>query len=168
MNLSDINNFVKVHFEDKSITLTDVEIQAKEKLIQTFIVFFGLLLTDNINTEFHKGLVTCFIPFLIFSLIYYCSIMKSDKTMNKQFANLTACGISYYFSSAVALYVETYGKYGDRSQHFFGLGLLSYISSFFFISISHLLDALNLYYNSLINIVFPILLTIIIFYSLYI
>lgn len=84
--------------------LSKDEAEKRERLVQTYLVVFGLLLSYSGNPDLQAGLMKFFIAFLIASLVYYSMLARSAGS--KRFRNLMALSMGVFFSSAfVSCYV---------------------------------------------------------------
>lgn len=97
-------------FKKTSIHIIEKEVEKRERLLQTYIVVFGLLLAYGQDNLLQKYLMGWFVPFLLASMLYYSSLTTSLPTLlgiikhtidgNIRFINLLAI-----FSSCVLSYV---------------------------------------------------------------
>lgn len=91
-------------------TYSEKEIEKKERLAQTYIVIFGLLITSE--SVFPESLVIIFFFFLV-SIIPYYTILTNIKTQIKIKASnmprsINRLAILSSFLFGVALYIYTY------------------------------------------------------------
>lgn len=72
------NRFNKTEIDEKEldrrISITDREVGRRERLIQTYIVVFGLLVAYGQESPLQKFSMGGFLIFLIFSMAYYSAI----------------------------------------------------------------------------------------------
>ena len=116
------------------IALQENEIEKKERLAQTYIVIFGLLLasSQNENTQQYLGLIFFF--FLI-TIIPYYTFLTNIKTPIKNEANdpsnlINLCAVFASFSLGLAIVVFTYPILNDM-YFSITIPLLNFITSIF-------------------------------------
>lgn len=78
--------------------LSDKVIERKERLIQTYIVIFGLLIAYDGDMVLQRLLMYLFIIFLIVSISYYTSISSSYASTYRVLINKMAVVIAFNFS----------------------------------------------------------------------
>lgn len=84
----------------KDSGLSNAEAEKRERLIQTYLVVFGLFLSYSADSELQAILMKYFLWFLVPSLIYYSMLTVSFS--NRHFLNLMALLMGIDFSVAFA------------------------------------------------------------------
>lgn len=88
----------------KSEELSKDEAEKRERLVQTYLVVFGLLLSYSGDPALQAVLMKRFIAFLLASLVYYSLLTRS--VGSKPLRNIFAIFMAGFFSSAfVSCYV---------------------------------------------------------------
>lgn len=94
----------------ESSDLSNDEAEKRERLIQTYLVVFGLLLSYSGYPDLQAGLMVRFIGFLMASLTYYSMLTRSAGS--KHIRNLLVLTMASIFSSAfVSCYVAFSGYF---------------------------------------------------------
>lgn len=78
------------------------EIERRERLVQTYLIIIGFLITFNQNLLAQKFSMVFLILLLISFLIYYVTLTK---TKDLEFINFTAILFSLVFSFILAMYI---------------------------------------------------------------
>lgn len=93
------------------VGLSDGEVEKRERLVQTYLIVFGLLLSYDRDLALQKNMMTSFVGFLLASLCYYSMLTRSFG--GKLYRNLAAFGMALTFSYAVvSCYVAFAGLVG--------------------------------------------------------
>jgi len=85
----------------KEVNITAEMIESKQRLVQTYIVLFGLLISYNHDYTLQAHMMRNFIMFLMFSVMYYTSLKTGRTRIVRLLFNLIAFLVCYYFSSAI-------------------------------------------------------------------
>ena len=85
-------------FEDKRLRFSDREIDRRERMVQIYIVFMGLLLTYFKLVASDIGLFLFFNLFVICSIGYYSSFSSFMDSSRRKHLNLLALGVAFSFS----------------------------------------------------------------------
>lgn len=115
-----------VVFFGKPAEISKDDAEKRERMIQTYLVVFGLLLSYNGDPNLQGRLMMIFIPFLIASLFYYSFIMRSRGS--RLFFNILALGMGLFFS--VALATCYFAFVGQTVVWFFKLTFVVIVSFF--------------------------------------
>jgi len=129
MNFSERNKLIKYKSKE--------ELSNKEKLIQSYLIIYGLLVTFNQyiqNKDIHLITLACFVVFFILTVLYYIIITTPEDQQVSLFLNikqitvlnLCACILGLSFSSTVTLYLFFLAS-EDALMNFSFLGLLGYV-----------------------------------------
>jgi len=110
--------------------LSDKVIERKERLIQTYIVVFGLLIAYDGDMALQKLLMYLFMSFLLFSISYYTLLSSSYASTNGFTINSLTWFIAFNFS--LSLIVSMY-KFYMLNTDFYSLILPSWLSSVWFV-----------------------------------
>lgn len=84
----------------KPIELSKDDAEKRERMVQTYLVMFGLLVSYGGDPDLQGSLMIIFIPFLIGSLFYYSLIMRSRGS--RLVLNFIALFMGLFFSLALA------------------------------------------------------------------
>lgn len=96
-------------FLNPNVTLSDHDVEARERLIQTFLIIFGLFLSSG-DLDLQKTLMHYFTAFLWFSLFYYLMLTRRVARIGKLFYNVMAVAMACLFSSAFTACVAAFGN----------------------------------------------------------
>lgn len=97
-------------FKKTSVHMIEKEVEKRERLLQTYIVVFGLLLAYGQDELLQKTMMGWFIPFLIASMMYYSSLTTSLPTpfvliKHAIHGNVLMINMLAFFSSLILSYV---------------------------------------------------------------
>lgn len=95
---------------DPSIVLSDRDVEKRERLIQTYLIVFGLFLSYDHDLALQKVLMKYFILFLWFSLSYYLFLTRQTLGVGKFTYNTFALLISLVFCYAFVLCAYAFGN----------------------------------------------------------
>jgi hypothetical protein len=98
------------------VKLAEREIEKRERLVQTYIVLFGLLLSYGQNFSLQENAMQCFLFFLIMVMIYYVTITcflnspvhVSDLKRYLLIVNSLGIVISFLLSYVVSMYCDNF------------------------------------------------------------
>ncbi|RXA15655.1 hypothetical protein EQO05_14685 [Methanosarcina sp. MSH10X1] len=95
---------------ENEVTFQEKEIEKKERLAQTYILIFGLLLASNQNQDSQQYLVLIFFLFLITIIPYYTFLTNIKNPIknkaNANLINLLASFVSLSFGLAIVVYTH--------------------------------------------------------------
>jgi hypothetical protein len=92
------------------VNLTNEEIERKERLIQTFIVVFGLLVSNDHNFPEQHILNYLFYEFFFCSLGYYAILSKKSKFQTRGTLNFLAVLIAFSLGCVTKSFVFPYNS----------------------------------------------------------
>lgn len=96
---------------NKPIGLPDVDVEKRERFVQTYLIVFGLLLSYDRDLALQKNLMLSFMAFLLASLFYYATLIRpfGGKIGHNFMVFLMACAFGNAF---VTCYVTFVGPVG--------------------------------------------------------
>jgi hypothetical protein len=89
-------------------------VEKKERMIQTYLVVFGLLLSYNRDAEFQQITFVNFIYFMFFSLLYYVLITRFYQIIPRIILNIFPFIIGIFFSGSLFLYFNIITPISDH------------------------------------------------------
>lgn len=95
--------------------LSDRDIEKRERLVQTYLIVFGLFLSYDKNPDLQYTLMKCFVVFLWFSLIYYSLITHNWFFTCRFSINASAVIMALLFSIAFVFCYVAFGS-GNNSS----------------------------------------------------
>lgn len=150
--------------DNSDIDLSDKVIERKERLIQTYIVVFGLLIAYDGDAALQKLLMYLFMFFLLLSIIYYTSISHPSASENSSDINILSWFIAFFFS--LSLIICMY-KFTIPSSTLYSWILPSQLLSMQFVkSLLSFFDIIQLYALLFASFVWGLILTIVVAFSL--
>lgn len=95
--------------------LLNSDIEKRERLVQTYLIVFGLFLSYDRNSDLQYTLMKCFVGFLWFSLIYYSLITHKCLFTCRFSVNAFAVLMALMFSIAFVFCYAVFGS-GNTSD----------------------------------------------------
>lgn len=109
---------------------TEEIVERKERLFQTYLIVFGLLLAYDFNNSFRASLMEWFIVFIICGLFYYVYVLCFYRHFCRYLLNLAALPLGYLFSSGLVGCLLYFNPSSHLDLTFWILAILVTVSLF--------------------------------------
>lgn len=102
-------NLRKLRYFCTWVSLSDSDIEKRERVIQTYLVVFSLLLSYEGGPDLKKILIESFLTFLFYALIYYALLLTRTFIFAPFTFWLPTVVMSFHFANAVVACVVSAG-----------------------------------------------------------